>query len=150
MWLPRFSLIFVAVLSVLFPSNTKAQDAEDVIRWVVTFKEGTFLGGVDALLTAAGIEIPEVVLSIPELLMRVFMMDTRLAKLVADLPFVEYVERDAKVTLINPISRNTTSLPARGGARQGEYIPYGIELVQALDVDASNIGNRKVCVIDSG
>lgn len=32
----------------------------------------------------------------------------------------------------------------------GEEIPYGITNVQALNIPDTNIGNRKVCIVDSG
>jgi serine protease len=35
-------------------------------------------------------------------------------------------------------------------AKEGEITPYGITQVHALDVDDSQVSNRKVCVIDSG
>ena len=30
------------------------------------------------------------------------------------------------------------------------YFPYGIGMVRALEVDSSNVSNRKVCIVDTG
>lgn len=45
---------------------------------------------------------------------------------------VEYVERDSKVYL------------------QAETTPYGISMIQALDVTDNFVSNQKVCIIDTG
>lgn len=149
MLLSRFlPLTLLSVLS-LFPSTTRAQNESDFVRWVVTLKEGILPDQVNDLLDIAGIEIPEIPLVIPELFMEVFMMDTRIAKLVAKLPVVDFVEQDVKMQMVEPVSK-TDGLPQQQARQVGEYAPYGINMVQALEVDASNIGNRMVCVIDSG
>jgi serine protease len=41
-------------------------------------------------------------------------------------------------------------MAAAGNAASGETIPYGIGMVQADQVSSVNVGNRKVCIIDSG
>ena len=56
-------------------------------------------------------------------------------------PFVEYVEVDAV--------REPYALADRGLAT-GETVPYGIAMVQADLVSASNPAGRKICIIDSG
>jgi len=144
-------LVFSVLLALLSPSM--AQDVgQDLIRWVVTFKDGVFPEQVDSLLAIAGIEIPDIPLTIPELFMRVFMMDARVAKLVAKLPAVKYIEQDEIVELIVPVARRAANLtsPVQATRQSTESIPYGIDLVQALGVDDSNVGNRMVCIIDSG
>jgi len=145
----RFLLLFTA-LSTSLPVSTAQTD--ELIRWVVTFQEGVLPEQVDNLLAIANIEIPEIPLSIPELFIRVFMMETRVAKLVAKLPVVELLERDVEVKIITPVEREAADITSllQVTPQSTEYIPYGIELVQALQVDDSNVGNRMVCIIDSG
>lgn len=149
-----FPRLFLLSLLSLLPLLSTAQDGGDLIRWVVSFKEDAIPDQIENLLAIANIDIPEIPLSIPELFMRVFMMDASLAKRVANLPIVDFIELDVKVKMIDPVKREVDSLEniQQEPTRQGntEYIPYGIEMVQALQVDDSNVGNRIVCVIDSG
>ena len=60
-------------------------------------------------------------------------------------PNVEYVEVDQ---IRYPIAMTT---PSTGNPYlTGQAVPYGIKLVQADLLPDTNVGNRKVCIIDSG
>lgn len=147
---------FFPIILYLAPSRrvVSAQGVDDLIRWVVTFNEGILSDKVTDILAVAGISIPEISLSIPELFIEVFMMDASLAKRVAKLPVVRYVEQDIRVkSIITPVEKSNADIPSllqQSRQANTEYIPYGIDMVQALDVPDTNVGTRKVCVIDSG
>ncbi|TQV72766.1 S8 family serine peptidase [Aliikangiella marina] len=53
------------------------------------------------------------------------------------------IEEDPRRYLIEPVETNAITIYA-------EDIPYGINMVQALDVSDANSGNRKVCITDTG
>ena len=60
-------------------------------------------------------------------------------------PNVEYVEEDH---IRYPFALTT---PSTGNPYlTGQAVPYGIKLVQADQLPDTNVGNRKVCIIDSG
>lgn len=60
-------------------------------------------------------------------------------------PNVEYVEEDQ---IRYPFALTT---PSTGNPyATGQAVPYGIKLVQADLLPDTNVGNRKVCIIDSG
>ncbi|UUZ56072.1 S8 family serine peptidase [Massilia sp. H-1] len=60
-------------------------------------------------------------------------------------PNVEYVEEDA---VRKPFA--TTSASTGTPYALGQLVPYGIKMVQADQLSDLNVGNRKVCIIDSG
>ena len=68
---------FFPIILYLAPSRrvVSAQGVDDLIRWVVTFNEGILSDKVTDILAVAGISIPEISLSIPELFIEVFMME---------------------------------------------------------------------------
>jgi len=70
-------------------------------------------------------------------------MDEKLAKELADLPFVVSVERDQRLSSEDPEGQ------VFSGSDQ-EIIPYGIQMVGALNVSDASVANRKICIIDSG
>ena len=127
-----------------------AQDADSILRFVVGFNNTVLPDDIDSLLALAGIDV-EIPLSIPELFMRVLLMRPSVAKLVANLAIVDFIEQDVMVKLIPPVSQSAIDI-ASVAERQGggELTPYGIEMVQALDVGDSNVSDRMVCIIDSG
>ena len=55
----------------------------------------------------------------------------------------ELIEEDPRRYLIEPVSTSTITPMA-------ESTPYGITMVQALEVSDSNSGSRKVCITDTG
>lgn len=144
------SLLAFATLPSRRHNVVHAQGIDDVIRWVVTFNEGVLPDQVVNVLTLAGIDVPEIPLQIPELFMSVFMMSPTIAKKIMNLSVVKYVERDVEVKIIDPVSENPADISST--ARQGgtEQTPYGIDMVQALEVPDDNVGALTVCVIDSG
>lgn len=155
MLLTRTLLSLLTVFGALTSSHhnsVHAQGIDDVIRWVVTFNEGVLLDQVESLLAVEGIEIPEIPLQIPELWMTVFMMTPSVAKKMMAIPLVKYVERDMEVKMIAPVDTADFSSPARQTVPQitPQRTPYGIDMVQALDVPDDNVGALTVCVIDSG
>ena len=60
-------------------------------------------------------------------------------------PNVEYVEED-QIRYAFAVSTPSTGNPYL----TGQSVPYGIKLVQADLLPDTNVGNRKVCIIDSG
>jgi subtilisin family serine protease len=60
-------------------------------------------------------------------------------------PNVEYIEEDV---IRKPFSLTTPSTGTPYAT--GQLVPYGIKLVQADQLSDANVGNRKVCIIDSG
>lgn len=60
-------------------------------------------------------------------------------------PNVEYIEEDV---IRKPFALTS---PSTGTPYQtGQLVPYGIKLVQADQLPDTNVGNRKICIIDSG
>ena len=145
------SLLVFATLPSRRHTLVHAQGIDDVIRWVVTFNEGVLPDASRPdLLAIAGIDVPEIPLQIPELYMSVFMMSPSIAKKVMNLPVVKYVERDIEVKMIAPVSENTADFSSPARQVGTERTPYGIDMVQALEVPDDNVGAVTVCVIDSG
>jgi subtilisin family serine protease len=60
-------------------------------------------------------------------------------------PNVEYIEEDV-VRKPFALTSPSTGTPYA----TGQLVPYGIKLVQADQLSDANVGNRKVCIIDSG
>ena len=134
-------------------------------RLVVRFIDGIPLpDSIDTLLFLIGIDADQIVgdtiTTIPNLSMVVAFLATPAAKLLEKLPIVKYIEEDTLLELIPPEFRGTpvSDLQAQsdgtgdGGTflEDGEFIPYGIEMVQALTVSDENIANHMLCIIDSG
>jgi subtilisin family serine protease len=59
-------------------------------------------------------------------------------------PNVDYIEADV---VRRPFALTSASAKPYAG---GQLVPYGIKLVQADQLPDTDIGNRKVCIIDSG
>jgi hypothetical protein len=70
-----------------------------------------------------------------------------LAEAIRTLPFVKSLERDVQMHVMQidvpPNSRDLVQLST-------EETPYGITMVGALNVSDDRVGNRIVCIIDSG
>jgi len=62
---------------------------------------------------------------------------------------VVFAEPDQKRYLLNPLPKQTGKY-LRRKEQDSEVIPYGINLVKALDVSDELVGNMKVCIIDTG
>lgn len=80
---------------------------------------------------------------IPGLNIHVSEMTPILAQKVSQLPFVKTMERDVQIQVEKPLNNRIQPL-------SGEEAPYGISMVGALDVSDDLVGNRVVCIIDSG
>jgi hypothetical protein len=138
----------------------------DLKRLVVRFISNVPIpDSIESLLALAGVDLDqlggELVFSIPDLSMLVALLPASTAKLLGDLPIVKYIEEDTLMQLIAPIISGTavTDLAAASaegdvdGGRfvdDGEFIPYGIDMVQAMDVSDANVASRNVCIIDTG
>jgi subtilisin family serine protease len=59
-------------------------------------------------------------------------------------PNVEYIEEDV---VRRPFALTS---PSAAPYLPGQLVPYGIKLVQADQLSDANVGNRKICIIDSG
>ncbi len=130
--------LLVATLAVGVMGNASA--APDTTRVIVAFKPGSAASMKAAVKAAKGnvkheivgmnamaIEVPAVAL-----------------KGLQNNPNVEYVEED--------LVRRPTALtsPSAAPYLTGQLVPYGIKMVQADLLSDANVGNRKVCIIDSG
>jgi hypothetical protein len=80
---------------------------------------------------------------IPGFKIQVNEMTPVLAQAVSQLPFVKTMERDVQIQANQPINSKIVPLSV-------EETPYGINLVGALQVPDDPVGNRVVCIIDSG
>lgn len=162
------TLLFAA--SALFTLTRADEDAgggvdEEIKRLVVRFIDNIPLpDSLETLLALLDINVEqlvgEVLFALPDLSMLVALLPMGTAKLLENLPIVKYIEEDSLVSLILPILTGTpvTSLQAQGNSDvpggefrdDGDFVPFGIEAVQALGISNSNVANRKVCIIDSG
>lgn len=73
--------------------------------------------------------------------------EEELEELMAD-DDVIFAERDQKRYLLNPLPKETAKYLRR--QQNSEVIPYGIDLVKALDVSDEFVEKMKVCIIDTG
>ena len=115
----------------------------DKVRFIVAFKPG--------FAAAAAIE-QAVIAARGQVVLRIHGMDAvavevpvqALAALERN-PIVEYVEEDVKRY---PLAGTT---PSDGSPyASGQLVPYGIPMVQADQLADTYMGNRKICIIDSG
>lgn len=89
-------------------------------------------------------DVYEKVMQIPFLNAIVINVSEAFANRLIDLPFVKNVEIDHKVSVLPPVNSNRLTVSS------AEQTPYGIDMVGALDVPDSDVGNVKVCIVDSG
>jgi Subtilase family len=118
------------------------------IRFVITFDISAEFPAVDVIenfiqdVFSNTNDIYEKVLNLPTINAIVLRITIAAAKRLIRLPFVKYVELDYPLSIDTVITEPISF--------DSEETPYGINLVGAMSVSDSNIGNRKVCIIDSG
>jgi subtilisin family serine protease len=137
--LRRLALLVGAAASLSFGSGAIA--AADTTRVIVTFKPGAAAAIRQAVAASRGaipVELPgfdAMAIEVPS---------TALAGLRRN-PNVVSIEED-------PVRRTLAlTTPSTGTPyTAGQLVPYGIAMVQADQLAATNAGNRKLCIIDSG
>jgi subtilisin family serine protease len=131
----------VAAIAAAFAVPALASAAPATTRVIVAFKPGTAAALKSAVAAAKGSVKHEI-----------FKMDAMAIEVptaalngLANNPNVEYIEEDV---VRKPFSLTTSSTGTPYAS--GQLVPYGIKLVQADQLSDTNVGNRKVCIIDSG
>jgi subtilisin family serine protease len=135
---PALGLCFAAVAAAYSGS---ALAASDTTRVIVAFKPGA-KAAVKALVAASKGSVKQEIFNMDA--MAVEVPNTALKGLENN-PNVEYIEEDV---IRKPFSLTTPSTGTPYAT--GQLVPYGIPLVQADQLSDANVGNRKICIIDSG
>jgi subtilisin family serine protease len=136
---PALGLCFAAVAAAFAGSAQAA--APDTTRVIVGFKPGS-AAGIKALVAASKGSVKHEIFNMNAMAVEV---PNVALKGLENNPNVEYIEEDV---VRRPFSLTT---PSTGTPYQtGQLVPYGIKLVQADQLSDANVGNRKVCIIDSG
>jgi subtilisin family serine protease len=136
---PALGLCFAAVAAAFAGSAQAA--APDTTRVIVGFKPGS-AAGIKALVAANKGSVKHEIFNMNAMAVEV---PNVALKGLENNPNVEYIEEDV---VRRPFSLTT---PSTGTPYQtGQLVPYGIKLVQADQLSDANVGNRKVCIIDSG
>jgi subtilisin family serine protease len=129
----------LAAVAVAFAGNTLA--APTSTRVIVAYKSGA-KAQVKAAVAAAHGAVKLEIFNMNA--MAVDVPNTALKGLENN-PNIEYIEEDL---IRKPFALAT---PSTGTPyRKGQLVPYGIQLVQADQLPDANVGNRKICIIDSG
>jgi subtilisin family serine protease len=120
-----------------------AAAAEDTTRVIVKFRDGPFAASsMKTAVTAAKGSVKHQIFGTNAVAVEVARSAVAGLK---NNPDVEYVEEDL---IRYPFAMTT---PSTGNPYlTGQSVPYGIKLVQADLLPDTNVGNRKVCIIDSG
>jgi subtilisin family serine protease len=118
-----------------------AAAAANTTRVIVAFKPGAAASIKSAVAAAHG----SVKLEIFGMNAMAVEVPTAALKGLDNNPNVEYVEEDV---VRKPFSLTTPSTGTPYAT--GQLVPYGIKLVQADQLSDASVGNRKVCIIDSG
>jgi subtilisin family serine protease len=113
----------------------------DTTRVIVAFKPGS-AASIKAAVAAAHGSVKQEIFGMDA--MAVEVPNTALNGLDKN-PNVQYIEEDLKRY---PFSLTTPSTGTPYAT--GQLVPYGIQLVQADQLSDANVGNRKLCIIDSG
>jgi subtilisin family serine protease len=136
----KLKMCAVAAAAVTLCSPAGAAPA-DTTRVIVKFKPGA-KAMMKSAATVANATMQKEIFGMDAMAMEVPM--TALKGLENN-PNVEYIEEDAKRYPLALTSPSTGTPYATG-----QTVPYGIKLVQADLLSDVNVGNRKVCIIDSG
>jgi subtilisin family serine protease len=115
--------------------------AADTTRVIVAFKPGA-AAGIKAAVAAAHGSVKQEIFGMNAVAVEV---PFTALKGLDNNPNVEYIEEDV-VRLPFALASPSTGTPYA----TGQLVPYGIKLVQADQLSDANVGNRKVCIIDSG
>jgi subtilisin family serine protease len=140
-FVPALGLCVAAIAAAFAGAGSAQAAAPDTTRVIVAFKPGAKAAIKSAVAAAKGSVKHEI-----------FNMDAMAIEVpVAALkglehnPNVEYIEADV---VRKPFALTTPSTGTPYAS--GQLVPYGIKLVQADQLPDTNVGNRKVCIIDSG
>ncbi|MCC2956958.1 S8 family peptidase [Massilia sp. IC2-477] len=136
----KLKMCAVAAAVAVLCSPVKAAPA-DTTRVIVKFKPGA-KAAMKSAAVGANATLQKEIFGMDAVAMEVPM--TALKGLENN-PNVEYIEEDAKRY---PLALTTPSTGTPYAS--GQAVPYGIKLVQADLLSDVNVGNRKVCIIDSG
>jgi subtilisin family serine protease len=129
-----------AALAIAFSGSVSAA-APATTRVIVAFKPGA-KAAIKAQVAAAKGTVKHEIFNMNAMAVEV---PTTALKGLENNPNVEYVEEDV---IRKPFSLTT---PSTGTPYTlGQQVPYGIKLVQADQLPDTNVGNRKICIIDSG
>ena len=119
-----------------------ASAAEGTTRVIVKFKDGQAASNKQSAVAAAKGNIKHEIFGTNAMAIEV---PVSALQGLRNNPNVEYVEEDL---IRYPFALST---PSTGNPYlSGQSVPYGIKLVQADLLPDTNVGNRKVCIIDSG
>jgi subtilisin family serine protease len=118
-----------------------ASAASDSTRVIVSFKPGSAASMKSAVRAAKG-NVKHEIFGMNAMAIEV---PTAALKGLQNNQNVEYVEEDM---IRRPTALTTPSTGTPYAA--GQLVPYGIKMVQADQLSDANVGNRKVCIIDSG
>ena len=113
----------------------------DVSRVIVQFKPGAAASG-RAALAAVQASLKHEIFGMEAVAVE---LPTQALRGLQNNPHIEYVEEDVKRYPLGGTS------PSTGSPYQlGQWVPYGISMVQADQLADANASNRKLCIIDSG
>ena len=133
----RPSLLCLAALCL----SAGAHAAADSSRVIVAFKPGQAAAGKAAVLAARG-AVKQEIFGMDAVAIEV---PTQALQGLSRNPNIEYVEEDVKRY---PLAGSSPSTGAPYAL--GQQVPYGIKMVQADQLPDTYVGNRKICIIDSG
>jgi subtilisin family serine protease len=135
---PALGLCFAAVVAAYAGT---AVAAPSTTRVIVAFKPGT-AANIKSVVTAANGSVKHEIFNMNAMAVEV---PTAALKGLENNPNVEYIEEDV---IRRPFALTTPSTGTPYAT--GQLVPYGIKLVQADQLSDANVGNRKVCIVDSG
>jgi subtilisin family serine protease len=136
---PALGLCFAAVVAAYAGSAQAAAPA--TTRVIVAFKPGT-AANIKSVVTANKGSVKHEIFNMNAMAVEV---PAAALKGLENNPNVEYIEEDV-VRKPFALTSPSTGTPYA----TGQLVPYGIKLVQADQLSDANVGNRKVCIIDSG
>jgi subtilisin family serine protease len=115
---------------------------EGTTRVIVSFKQPTSMAALRANISATKGNVKHEIHGTNAVAMEV---PLSALKGLQNNPNVEFVEEDM------PRRLYATTSPSTGTPYlTGQLVPYGIKMVQADLLSDANVGNRKICIIDSG
>jgi len=137
----RRLVVAIAAVAALSPLAAHAQSTPGTTRVIVAFKPGAAGAGRAALAAARG-NVKHQIHGLDAIAIEV---PTQALAGLSRNPNIEYVEEDERRYLLGGATPTTGTPYATG-----QLMPYGIQMVQADQLAATNAASRTVCVIDSG
>jgi subtilisin family serine protease len=134
-------LAFAIAALCLSGAAASASAANDMTRVIVMMKPGSVAAGKAAVAAARGV-IKHEIHGMDAIAIEV---PTQALRGLERNPNIEYIEDDV---LRYPLGGSTPSTGTPYAL--GQQVPYGIKLVQADQLPDTYVGNRKICIIDSG